>query len=47
MVVAKAAVEGEVVAVIYDLTQVLWEVHQEEEVEVAAVSLVLLQRQQA
>lgn len=48
MVVAKAAVvEEEVVAVIYDLTQVLWEVHQEEEVEVAAVSLVLLQRQQA
>jgi hypothetical protein len=46
VVVAKAAVvEEEVVAVMYDLTQVLWEVHQEE--EVAAVSLVLLQRQQA
>lgn len=48
MVVAKAAVvEVEVVAVMYDLAQVLWEVHQEEEVEVAAASLVLLQSQQA
>lgn len=38
--------EVEVVAVMYDLTQVLWEVRQEE-VEVAEVSLVLLHRQQA
>jgi hypothetical protein len=48
VVVAKASVvEVEVVAVMYDLAQqVLWEVHREE-VGVAEVSLVLLQRQQA
>lgn len=41
--VAKVAVVVEVVVVMYDLTQVLWEVDQEE-VEVVEVSPVLLHR---